>query len=151
MNISILQILCWSLWWRNLLENHFDFRSVLDVSVNLVLQISLAQAFWNSGQWWEKVNVSANPAVACSTQQLQQLPCWNSEVPVRSLRLGQKLTGIIRDIGPCGIFLDVGAQRDGLVQLPRWDFIESLVDLRNCHVCLQVMDCLCLFIFMFIE
>jgi len=39
-----------------------------------------------------------------------------TEVPVRSLRVGQRLTGIIQQIGPFGLFVDVGAQRDGLAR-----------------------------------
>ena len=39
-----------------------------------------------------------------------------AEVPVRSLKVGQRFTGIIRDIGNFGLFVDVGAQRDGLVR-----------------------------------
>ncbi|CAK9010584.1 unnamed protein product [Durusdinium trenchii] len=41
----------------------------------------------------------------------------SERVPVRSLQVGQGLTGIVREIGPFGIFLDVGAQRDGLVPI----------------------------------
>ena len=36
-------------------------------------------------------------------------------------QVGQGLTGIVREIGPFGIFLDVGAQRDGLAgDLENW-------------------------------
>ena len=35
---------------------------------------------------------------------------------MRSLKVGQRFTGIIRDIGNFGLFVDVGAQRDGLVR-----------------------------------
>lgn len=41
----------------------------------------------------------------------------SERVPVRSLRVGQRLTGIIQQIGPFGLFVDVGAQRDGLVPI----------------------------------
>jgi len=41
----------------------------------------------------------------------------NQRVPVRSLKVGQRFTGIIRDIGNFGLFVDVGAQRDGLVPI----------------------------------
>lgn len=41
----------------------------------------------------------------------------SERVPVRSLRVGQRLTGIIQQIGPFGLFVDVGAQRDGLVNM----------------------------------
>lgn len=40
------------------------------------------------------------------------------EVPVRSLKLGQRLTGVIREICTFGLFVDVGAQRDGLATGP---------------------------------
>ncbi|CAJ1400415.1 unnamed protein product [Effrenium voratum] len=36
-------------------------------------------------------------------------------VPVSSLKVGRRLTGIVRDIVSFGVFVDVGAQRDGLV------------------------------------
>ncbi|CAJ1400416.1 unnamed protein product [Effrenium voratum] len=35
-------------------------------------------------------------------------------VPVSSLKVGRRLTGIVRDIVSFGVFVDVGAQRDGL-------------------------------------
>lgn len=41
----------------------------------------------------------------------------SERVPVRSLSVGQRLTGIIQQIGLFGIFVDVGAQRDGLVPI----------------------------------
>ncbi|CAJ1400414.1 unnamed protein product [Effrenium voratum] len=39
-------------------------------------------------------------------------------VPVSSLKVGRRLTGIVRDIVSFGVFVDVGAQRDGLEVMP---------------------------------
>ena len=78
---------------------------------------------------FQRCSIIPNRFSGCKTQQtvsyscLPCLPCLQlpmfhliAEVPVRSLKVGQRFTGIIRDIGNFGLFVDVGAQRDGLVR-----------------------------------
>jgi len=44
---------------------------------------------------------------------------WNRRVNVQELQVGQKLTGVVQSIRPFGCFVDVGAERDGLVHITK--------------------------------
>ena len=70
---------------------------------------------------------------------MSRLPTFHlrAEVRVRSLKVGQRLTGIIRDIGNFGLFVDVGAQRDGLVRYsntPGWFCLRCFCVERLCNL-----------------
>eukprot|EP00434_Breviolum_minutum_P025814 symbB.v1.2.022820.t1/scaffold2042.1/size196763/3 len=60
---------------------------------------------------------AVDEAIASLLKQQAVVRKKNQRVPVRSLKVGQRFTGIIRDIGNFGLFVDVGAQRDGLVPI----------------------------------
>jgi len=57
---------------------------------------------------------------------------WAARMLVQDLEVGQELNGIVNSVAPFGCFVDVGAERDGLVHISRIsegfvDDIESIV------------------------
>lgn len=58
---------------------------------------------------------------------------WTARLKVDQLQVGQELRGIVNSVAPFGCFVDVGADRDGLVHISKIsagfvDKIESLVE-----------------------
>lgn len=53
-----------------------------------------------------------------------------SRIPVQELETGQELIGVVQGVRPWGCFVDVGADRDGLVHVSHitGDFVESIYD-----------------------
>lgn len=78
----------------------------------------------------EEQTALANAVLARREEGMPRIGALGRRVPVEELKPGQELKGIVQSVRPWGCFVDVGAEREGLVHISRITtrFVDSIFD-----------------------